>query len=69
VSFESFSDFLYMGGHALYVWVSYALGVVVIVANVVAPLRARRRFFTVEAERTRRTRPRGSEESDASDPT
>jgi len=66
VSFESFADFLHMGGHALYVWVSYGLGLAVILANVVVPVRARRRFFAVEAERVLRTIRHDSEESDAS---
>lgn len=44
MSFDSFSEFLSMGGHGLYVWLSYALGVVVIVTNLVAPLRAGKRL-------------------------
>jgi len=54
MSFESFADFLNMGGHALYVWTSYGLGLVVIVASVISPARARRRFFAVETERQKR---------------
>jgi heme exporter protein D len=54
VSFSTFADFVAMGGHALYVWTSYALGAVVIGASIIGPVRARRRFFAVEAERLKR---------------
>lgn len=38
MSFSSFSEFLSMGGHGLYVWLSYALGLIVILINLAAPL-------------------------------
>lgn len=44
MSFNSFSEFLSMGGHGLYVWLSYALGLVIILVNLVAPLRAGKRL-------------------------
>lgn len=44
MSFDSFSEFLSMGGHGLYVWLSYALGLVIILANLVVPLRAGKRL-------------------------
>jgi heme exporter protein D len=53
-SFESFADFLAMGGHARYVWLAYGLGLGTIVVSLVSPARARARFFAVEAERLRR---------------
>jgi heme exporter protein D len=65
VSFPTFADFLAMGGHGLYVWTSYALGVAAIVASVVGPARARRRFFVVEGERQKRDLA-GQRSSDAS---
>jgi heme exporter protein D len=37
------SDFFHMGGYAFYVWTSYALAAVVLVANLLAPLVAGRR--------------------------
>ena len=33
MSFETFNDFLTMGGHGLYVWLSYAIALIVVVAN------------------------------------
>jgi len=54
VSFESFSEFLSMGGHGLYVWLSYALGVVIILSNLVAPLRAGKRLQAQLARRLKR---------------
>lgn len=40
VSFNSFSEFLSMGGHGLYVWLSYGLGLAVILINLITPLQA-----------------------------
>jgi len=54
VSFSTWHEFLYMGGHYLYVWSSYGIGVVGIVITLVRPLLARRRFFAEQAQRLRR---------------
>ena len=54
MSFDSFTDFVAMGGHARFVWPAYVLGLVVLAGLVWAPIRARRRFFAVEGERARR---------------
>ena len=54
MSFESFSDFIAMGGHGLYVWLSYAIALVVLVVNVVNPLVHKRQIFTEQARRLRR---------------
>jgi len=43
VSFTSWHDFLYMGGHYLYVWSAYGIGVAGLVVCLVRPLHARRR--------------------------
>ncbi len=51
MSFDSFSEFLSMGGHGLYVWLSYALGLMLILINLVGPLRAGKRL---QAQLTRR---------------
>jgi len=45
VSFSSLQEFLAMGGHALYVWLSYGAAVIVVVWNVVAVRIERARFF------------------------
>lgn len=45
MSFESWSEFLAMGGHARYVWLSYGLAVLVLTGNLVLPwLTLRRRL-------------------------
>lgn len=43
-----------MGGHGLYVWVSYATALLVIIYNVVAPMRSRRQFIIEQARQQRR---------------
>lgn len=54
MSFASFSDFLAMGHHGLYVWSAYGLCLVVLAINVALPLSARRRYLQEEARRLRR---------------
>ncbi|MCY1450126.1 heme exporter protein CcmD [compost metagenome] len=52
--FASFSDFLAMGHHGLYVWSAYGICLAVLAINVAAPLLARRRYLQEEARRLRR---------------
>jgi len=54
VNFNSVSEFLAMGGHGLYVWLSYGLGLVVIVANLVLPKLSRNRLLAEQKRRLRR---------------
>jgi heme exporter protein D len=54
MSFESFSDFLAMGRHGLYVWSAYGICLCVLAINVLAPVFARRRYLQQEARRLRR---------------
>lgn len=54
MSFSSFSEFLNMGGHGLYVWISYATALLVILFNVLMPIRLRRQFFLDQARQQRR---------------
>ncbi len=54
MSFESFSDFLVMGKHGLYVWTAFGVSLAVLALNVVLPLLARRRYLQDEARRLRR---------------
>ena len=54
MAFESFADFLAMGNHGLYVWLSYGLTAVVIAANIVLPVLQRRRLIKQQAQRLRR---------------
>ena len=43
--FDSFIDFLQMGGYALYVWAVYGLFAVFVAFNVISPLLAKRRIL------------------------
>lgn len=45
-SFASFSDFLNMGGHALYVWLSYGLTLAIFLLNLLSLWLKRRAFFS-----------------------
>jgi heme exporter protein D len=54
VTFTSLQEFLAMGGHGFEVWTSWALGAVIVVALLLRPLRARRRFFAEEKRRLAR---------------
>jgi heme exporter protein D len=66
VSFASWHDFLYMGGHYAFVWSAYGIGVVGIALILVRPLRARRRFFAEQAQRLRRESRTANGDHDAS---
>lgn len=54
MSFSSFTEFVQMGGHGLYVWISYATALLVVVFNVVRPMQMRRQFFIEQARQRRR---------------
>ncbi len=54
LQFESFSEFLNMGGHGLYVWLSYALGIAIIIANLILPVFKRKELLKNLARRLRR---------------
>ncbi len=58
MSFESFAEFIDMGGHGLYVWLSYAIALIVIVTNIVNPMMQKRQIFTEQAHRLRREKPK-----------
>jgi heme exporter protein D len=45
MSFDSWAEFFAMGGHGLYVWLSYGTSVLVVLANVLGVTMARRRYF------------------------
>lgn len=55
MSFESLGDFLAMGGHGLYVWLSYGLTLAVVFVNVFAPISGRRRYLREQADAARRS--------------
>jgi len=43
VQFDSFTDFIAMGGHALYVWLAYGATVLIMIGSTVALLLAKKR--------------------------
>lgn len=54
MSFSSFHEFLAMGGHGLYVWLSYGAALIIVVYNVLSVRLARRRFLQQARDRQRR---------------
>ncbi|MCU7916937.1 MAG: heme exporter protein CcmD [Candidatus Thiodiazotropha sp. (ex Dulcina madagascariensis)] len=50
------SEFFAMGGYAVYVWPSFLLALIVLVVNIVAPMRQRKRVLTDIARKIRRAR-------------
>jgi heme exporter protein D len=41
----SMQEFFAMGGYALYVWPSYGLTLIVLLANIIIPVLQRKQFF------------------------
>lgn len=54
MEFHSIAEFLAMGKHGLYVWLSYGLTAVIIFYNVMQPRLHRRRLLKEQAQRLRR---------------
>ncbi len=50
------NDFFHMGGYAVYVWSSYGIALLVLLANVIAPVRARRKLLSQLARSKQRAR-------------
>ena len=50
---SSWSEFIHMGGYAAFVWPSYALALVVLVANVVIPIVRRQQVIREIARKQR----------------
>jgi heme exporter protein D len=50
------NEFFAMGGYAEYVWPSYALALIVLVANIIAPMQQRKKTVTDIARKIRRAR-------------
>ena len=40
------NEFLHMGGYAFYVWSSYGLAMIVLLLNVILPLRQRKKLLS-----------------------
>jgi len=43
--FDDFSSFLAMGGHGLYVWLSYGLAAVIVAINFISPVLTRKKII------------------------
>jgi len=54
MSFDTFSEFLTMGGHGLYVWTAYGVALIVFVGNAVAPLIKKKEILNRQAQRIKR---------------
>lgn len=54
MEFQSVSEFLAMGRHGFYVWLSYGLTALIIAYNLAVPVLQRRRFNKEQAQRLRR---------------
>ena len=52
----SLNDFLHMGGYGFYVWTSYGISLVVLLANVILPARQRKKLLKDIARKARRAR-------------
>ena len=42
----NWSEFFHMGGYAFYVWTSYAIALLLVILNIVAPILQRRRIIS-----------------------
>jgi heme exporter protein D len=54
VAFDTFREFINMGGHGFYVWLAYAFGASVILFNVVSPILYRKKLVKDNQRRLRR---------------
>ncbi|MFT7244639.1 MAG: heme exporter protein D [Candidatus Azotimanducaceae bacterium] len=54
MQFETLAEFIQMGGYGAFVFSVYIISAVVLIANVIFPLRQKRRFFADQAERQKR---------------
>jgi len=50
----SIQEFFAMGGYAFYVWTSYGLTLIVLLANIVIPVVQRKQFFRQQALKQKR---------------
>jgi heme exporter protein D len=54
LSFDNFSDFFAMGGHGVYVWLSYGMGIIIFAIAFIQPLLQRKTIIKELAQRNRR---------------
>jgi heme exporter protein D len=50
MAFDNFADFLAMGKHGAYVWAAYGISLLVIAANILAPI-LRKRALRIDIQR------------------
>ena len=50
----SLNEFFHMGGYGIYVWSSDGIALIVLLANIIAPLRQRRKLLNNIARTARR---------------
>ena len=50
----NWQEFFAMGGYAFYVWTSYAITLIVLLANIIMPLVQRKQFMQQQLLRNRR---------------
>jgi len=56
MEFNSFAEFIAMGKHGLYIWLSYGITAVIMSVTVVQPILRRRRLMKEQAQRLRRVK-------------
>jgi heme exporter protein D len=59
--FDSFAEFLAMGKHGFYVWLCYGITALVIIGNIIAPIRQRKKLIEQQARLQRREKKNASE--------
>ena len=59
----SWSDFIHMGGYAVYVWTSYGFALLLVVVNVVSPIIERKRVIARVKRAIKREALRDNKES------
>jgi heme exporter protein D len=66
VQFESFSEFLAMGHHGLYVWLAYGIALVVIIGNWILPIVKRKNTLKTLARTVQREQARAQQKEPSS---
>lgn len=59
--FDSFAEFLAMGKHGFYVWLCYGITALVIIVNIITPIRQRKKLIEQQARLQRREKKDASE--------
>lgn len=56
MNFTSLAEFFAMGGYAFYVWTSYGLTLIVLLANIIIPIWQRKQFLRYLALKQQRSK-------------